>query len=138
MPSTNRTNPCHAFTAAPFLPLAGLARALIPRSVTVALALPIAQGLEAPLAITAAAVLLQGILGANFGPGLMTQFGIKDTIARGLAAAGTAGGLGTASLTSKEPEALPFCALSYALVGIFSTVITSVPAVRNLLIGIVG
>ncbi len=37
-----------------------------------ALALPIAQGLEAPLAITAAAVLLQGILGANFGPGIMT------------------------------------------------------------------
>ncbi|WIA09396.1 hypothetical protein OEZ85_008802 [Tetradesmus obliquus] len=117
---------------------AGLARALVPRSVTVALALPIAQGLEAPLAITAAAVLLQGILGANFGPGLMTKFGIKDTIARGLAAAGTAGGLGTASLTSKEPEALPFCALSYALVGIFSTVIMSVPAVRNIVIGIVG
>jgi len=117
---------------------AGLARALVPRSVTVALALPIAQGLEAPLAITAAAVLLQGILGANFGPGLMTKFGVKDTIARGLAAAGTAGGLGTASLTSKEPEALPFCALSYALVGIFSTVIMSVPAVRDIVIGIVG
>lgn len=117
---------------------AGLARALVPRSVTVALALPIAQGLEAPLAITAAAVLLQGILGANFGPGLMTRFGVKDTIARGLAAAGTAGGLGTASLTSKEPEALPFCALSYALVGIFSTVIMSVPAVRDIVIGIVG
>lgn len=117
---------------------AALARALIPRSVTVALALPIAQGLEAPLAITAAAVLLQGILGANFGPDLMTRFGIKDTIARGLAAAGTAGGLGTASITSKEPEALPFCALSYALVGIFSTVLMSIPAVRGLAIGIVG
>jgi putative effector of murein hydrolase len=110
----------------------------VPRSVTVALALPIAQGLEAPLAITAAAVLLQGILGANFGPGLMTKFGVKDTIARGLAAAGTAGGLGTASLTSKEPEALPFCALSYALVGIFSTVLMSLPAVRGAVIGIVG
>ncbi len=46
----------------------------------------------------------QGILGANFGPSLMSAVGIKDTIARGLAAAGTAGGLGTASLTSKEPE----------------------------------
>ncbi|GBF88340.1 plastidal glycolate glycerate translocator, chloroplastic [Raphidocelis subcapitata] len=115
-----------------------LARALIPRSVTVALALPIAQSLEAPLAITAAAVLLQGILGANFGPGLMTRVGIKDTIARGLAAAATAGGLGTASLTSKEPEALPFCALSYALVGIFSTLIMSLPPVLNFAISIVG
>jgi hypothetical protein len=56
----------------------------------------------------------------------------------GLAAAGTAGGLGTASLTSKEPEALPFCALSYALVGIFSTVIMSIPAVQAAAIAIVG
>ena len=39
---------------------ADLARAVIPRSVTVALALPIANQLDAPLAITAAAVLLQG------------------------------------------------------------------------------
>lgn len=36
-----------------------LARAMLPRSVTVALALPIAVQLEAPAAITAAAVLLQ-------------------------------------------------------------------------------
>ncbi|PNH01016.1 hypothetical protein TSOC_013122, partial [Tetrabaena socialis] len=54
-----------------------LARALIPRSVTVALALPIAAQLDAPLSITAAAVLLQGLLGANFGPNLMSAVGIK-------------------------------------------------------------
>lgn len=50
----------------PFLscPPADLARALIPRSVTVALALPIATQLDAPLSITAAAVLLQGALRA--------------------------------------------------------------------------
>ncbi|KAG2432589.1 hypothetical protein HXX76_008931 [Chlamydomonas incerta] len=68
----------------------------------------------------------------------MTAVGIKDTIARGLAAAGTAGGLGTASLTSKEPEALPFCALSYSLVGILSTFLAATPLVRNALLGIVG
>jgi putative effector of murein hydrolase len=115
-----------------------LSRAIIPRSVTVALALPIATQLDAPLAITAAAVLLQGLLGANFGPDLMTKFGIKDTIARGLAAAATAGGLGTASLTSREPEALPFCALSYSMIGILSTVFASIPFVREALIAIVG
>lgn len=38
--------------------LAALARALIPRSVTVALALPIGAQLDAPAAICAAAVLL--------------------------------------------------------------------------------
>ncbi|KAG2487871.1 hypothetical protein HYH03_013584 [Edaphochlamys debaryana] len=127
-----------AFAAKALMLSPDLARALIPRSVTVALALPIAERLEAPLSITAAAVLLQGLLGANFGPNLMSAVGIKDTIARGLAAAGTAGGLGTASLTSKEPEALPFCALSYSLVGILSTLLAATPAVRAALIGIVG
>lgn len=37
----------------------GLARALLPRSVTMALALPISSSFEAPMAITAAAVLIQ-------------------------------------------------------------------------------
>lgn len=78
------------------------------------------------------------MLGANFGPSIMTALGYKDTIARGLSAAGTAGGLGTASLTSKEPEALPFCALSYSMVGIISTILITIPPVRNLLIAIVG
>ncbi|KXZ50036.1 hypothetical protein GPECTOR_18g188 [Gonium pectorale] len=81
---------------------------------------------------------IAGLLGANFGPNLMSAVGIKDTIARGLAAAGTAGGLGTASLTSKEPEALPFCALSYSLVGILSTFLIAIPAVRQLLMAIVA
>jgi hypothetical protein len=127
-----------AFAARALALPADLSRALIPRSVTVALALPIASQLDAPLAITAAAVLLQGLLGANFGPDLMTRFGIKDTIARGLAAAATAGGLGTASLTSREPEALPFCALSYSMIGILSTVFAAIPQVRGALLAIVG
>ncbi|GFR50813.1 hypothetical protein Agub_g13088 [Astrephomene gubernaculifera] len=127
-----------AFAAKALVLSTDLARALIPRSVTVALALPIAGQLDAPLPITAAAVLLQGLLGANFGPNLLTLAGFKDTIARGLAAAATAGGLGTASLTSKEPEALPFCALSYSLVGILSTVLVAMPPVRQALLGIVG
>ncbi|MEW5316619.1 MAG: hypothetical protein WDW38_007980 [Sanguina aurantia] len=86
-----------------------LSKALITRSVTVALALPIGMQFEAPLSIVAAAVLLQGLLGANFGPQLMTA-----------------------------PEALPFCALAYSMVGIMSTVLAAIPAVRNLLISIVS
>ncbi len=38
----------------------------------------------------------------------------------------------------QEPEALPFCALSYSLVGILSTFLAATPMVRNALIGIVG
>ena len=83
-------------------------------------------------------VCVQGMLGANFGPSLLSALGYRDIIARGLSCAATAGGLGTASLTSKEPEALPFCALSYSMVGILSTVLATIPAVRGMLVGITG
>lgn len=50
----------------------------------------------------------------------------------------SAHGLGTAALSAKEPEALPFCAIAYALTGIFGSLICSVPAVRQSLLAIVG
>ena len=52
--------------------------------------------------------------------------------------AGSAHGLGTAALAAKEPEALPFCALAYALIGIESTVLVSIPAVQAALLAITG
>ena len=54
-----------------------IARALIPRSVTVALALPIASQLDAPLSIAAAGVLCGCLLAANFGPQILTALGYK-------------------------------------------------------------
>uniref|UniRef100_A0A7R9VAA3 LrgB-like protein n=1 Tax=Chlamydomonas euryale TaxID=1486919 RepID=A0A7R9VAA3_9CHLO len=115
-----------------------LSRALLPKCVTVALALPIATQLDAPLSLAAAGVLLNCLLCANFGLTILNAMGVKDTIARGLAMAGVGGGFGTAAIVSREPEALPFCALAYSMVGIFSTVLVTVPAVRALLLGIVG
>lgn len=78
-----------------------LARALVPRSITVALALPIAAQLGAPAPIVAAGVCLTGLLGANFAQALLNRFGFSDPIARGLATAGSAHGLGTAALARK-------------------------------------
>lgn len=40
--------------------------------------------------------------------------------------------------STQEPEALPFCALSYSMVGILSTVLATIPFVRHALISIVG
>ncbi|EIE23379.1 hypothetical protein COCSUDRAFT_15440, partial [Coccomyxa subellipsoidea C-169] len=113
-----------------------LARALVPRSITVALALPIATQLGAPAPIVAAGVCLTGLLGANFAQSLLNRFGFSDPIARGLATAGSAHGLGTAALARNEPEALPFCALAYALIGIISTVLVALPPVARALLAI--
>ena len=50
----------------------------------------------------------------------------------------SAHGLGTAALSAKEPEALPFCAIAYALNGIFGSVLCSIPVVRQSLLALVG
>lgn len=119
-----------------------LTKAIAPRSVTVALALPIASALggtpeTAP--ITAAAVVLTGLLGAAVAQQTLDAFGFKgDPIARGMATAGSAHGLGTAALARDEPEALPFCALAYGLMGIVSTLLVSAKPIADLLIAIAG
>ncbi|GBG76941.1 hypothetical protein CBR_g23155 [Chara braunii] len=116
-----------------------LTRAIIPRCVTVALALPIANLLEGSNAsLTAAAVVLTGLIGANFTQTCMDRFGFRDPISRGMATACSAHGLGTAALSGKEPEALPFCAIAYALTGICSSVLCAVPVVRESLIALAG
>ncbi|CAA6667028.1 unnamed protein product [Spirodela intermedia] len=112
---------------------------ILPRCITVALALSIVSLFEgANASLTAAVVVLTGLVGANFVQAVLDKLGFKDPIARGIATASSAHGLGTAALSAKEPEALPFCAIAYALTGIFGSLLCSVPAVRQSLIAIVG
>lgn len=51
---------------------------------------------------------------------------------------GSAHGLGTAALSAKEPDALPFCALAYALIGVISSVLVSFPVVQQAILAITG
>ncbi|CAK9261328.1 unnamed protein product [Sphagnum jensenii] len=112
---------------------------IVPRCVTVALALPIARLLEGSnISLTAAVVVLTGLVGANFAQTLMNTFGFTDPIARGMATASSSHGLGTAALAAEEPEALPFCAIAYAFTGIFSTLLCTLPPVRSSLLMIAG
>lgn len=112
---------------------------ILPRCITVALALSIVSLFDAANpSLTAAVVVLTGLVGANFAQILLDKLGLDDPIARGMATASSAHGLGTAALSAKEPEALPFCAIAYALTGIFGSLLCSVPAVRQSLLLIVG
>ncbi|KAG5524377.1 hypothetical protein RHGRI_031139 [Rhododendron griersonianum] len=103
--------------------------------------------------LTAAVVVLTGLVGANFVQAMLDKLRFDDPIARGIATASRyvtspqrwqlrfielAHGLGTAALSAKEPEALPFCAIAYALTGIFGSLLCSVPAVRQSLLAVVG
>ena len=89
-----------------------------------------------------AAVALAGVAtGAGYDAALASYLtkgaaGYRDPIARGLATAGAAHGLGTAALARSEPDALPFCALGYALIGVAATVLASLPPVTAALLAI--
>ncbi|KAM0883642.1 hypothetical protein ACQ4PT_031501 [Festuca glaucescens] len=112
---------------------------ILPRCITVALALSIVSFFEgANTSVTAAVVVLTGLIGANFVQAAMDKLGLNDPIARGIGTASSAHGLGTAALSAKEPEALPFCAIAYALTGIFGSLICSSSAVRQSLVFIAG
>lgn len=125
------------FGTAALARLAGVSHAmrlmLIPRQVTVALAIPIAELLGAHVGMAATIVAVTGLFGANVAAQIMTSMGIKDPVTRGLAAGVSAHGLGTAAM-AEETEAFPFAALAMALVGIFSTVLVAAPPVRALLL----
>ncbi|XP_010933398.2 plastidal glycolate/glycerate translocator 1, chloroplastic [Elaeis guineensis] len=111
---------------------------ILPRCITVALALSIVSLFEgANSSLTAAAVVVTGLVGANFVQAVMDKLQLHDPIARGIATASSAHGLGTAALSAKEPEALPFCAIAYALTGIFGSLLCSIPVVRQSLLFIV-
>ncbi|KAG4951646.1 hypothetical protein JHK82_044554 [Glycine max] len=112
---------------------------ILPRCITVALALSIVSLFDgANSSLTAAVVVLTGLVGANFVQATLDKLSFRDPIARGIATASSAHGLGTAALSAKEPEALPFCAIAYALNGIFGSILCSIPAVRQSLLAIVG
>ncbi|KAM7491000.1 hypothetical protein LguiA_033921 [Lonicera macranthoides] len=112
---------------------------ILPRCITVALALSIVSLFEgANSSLTAAVVVLTGLVGANFVQPMLDKLKFDDPIARGIATASSAHGLGTAALSAKEPEALPFCAIAYALTGIFGSLFCSIPAVRQSLLAVIG
>ncbi|KAH0879058.1 hypothetical protein HID58_066452, partial [Brassica napus] len=112
---------------------------ILPRCITVALALSIVSLFEGTnSSLTAAVVVVTGLIGANFVQVVLDKLRLRDPIARGIATASSAHGLGTAALSAKEPEALPFCAIAYALTGIFGSLLCSVPAVRQSLLAVVG
>ena len=62
----------------------------------------------------------------------------EHELERGLATAASAHGLGTAALVGGEPNALPYCALAYALSGIISSVLVAIPVVQVALMSIIG
>jgi putative effector of murein hydrolase len=120
------------------LQLAPIARvSLIPRSITVPLAVAISSMLHGSISLTSTAVAVTGILGTNVNKELLSLLGIYPFVARGIAVGASSHGLGTAAM-AEEPEAFPFAAISMTLVATISTILTSFPIIRRWLLLVAG
>lgn len=80
--------------------LLGLSRVLTatlaPKSVTTPIAMPISERLGGIPSLTAAIVVVTGVIGMAFGPWLLDRLGVRSRIARGAALGTSAHGVGTA------------------------------------------
>jgi len=108
---------------------------LLSRNITSPLAMAIAAILGADASLAVSMVVVTGLIGANFGAGILTLFGIKDSVARGMGIGAAAHGLGTAAFAN-EKDAFPFAAIAMALTASACTVLVSVPSVKKVVLSL--
>jgi predicted murein hydrolase (TIGR00659 family) len=78
-------------------------RSLAPKSVTTPMAMPISEHLGGVPQLTAAIVVLCGVLGMLFGPALLDLLRVRQPLARGLAMGTASHGAGTARALEDGP-----------------------------------
>ncbi|MCF8481395.1 MAG: LrgB family protein [Rhodospirillum sp.] len=99
---------------------------LAPKSVTSPIAMGISESIGGLPRLTAALVILTGILGAIIVTPLMDRLGIRDYQARGFAAGLAAHGIGTARAFQVHPVAGAFAGIGMGLNGLVTTVVVAV------------
>ena len=77
--------------------------AMATKSVTTAIAVPIAEAAGGPAALTAASVVATGVLGALAGGWALDRMGVRDPRARAVALGTTAHAIGTAEVLRRTP-----------------------------------
>lgn len=106
---------------------------LAPKSVTAPIALGISEQIGGIAALTAALVVITGLLGAAFGPWILDRLGITDRRARGLAMGVAAHGIGTARALQSSEEEGAFAGMGMGLNGLATAAI--VPLIIRFLVG---
>lgn len=104
---------------------AELVASMVPKSATTPVALAVSETIGGVPALTAALVILTGILGAVAGPGLLRLLRIRSEIAGGLALGISAHGIGTARALVDSPTAGAFSALAMALSAVITPVLVA-------------
>jgi predicted murein hydrolase (TIGR00659 family) len=95
----------------------------LPKSVTTPIAIEVSRSLHGDPAITAAMVLLTGLLGSVIGPGILRLVRIPHDHAVGAAVGASSHAIGTASLFRSSEVRGSVSSLAMALAGIFTSVL---------------
>ncbi|HLM67512.1 MAG TPA: LrgB family protein [Longimicrobium sp.] len=93
-------------------------RSLAPRAVTTPIAIGIAERVGGLPALSAAVVILSGILGAVIGPPLLRRVGVRSRTAFGLALGAAAHGVGTARAAEEGDVEAASSGLAIGLMGL--------------------
>lgn len=96
---------------------------LAPKSVTTPVAMGIAEQLGGIPALTAALVVLTGLVGAVFGVGLLRLLGFRDPVVIGTALGTAAHGMGTARALQCDPRAGALAGLAMALAAVLTALL---------------
>ncbi len=99
---------------------------LIPKSITTPIAIDVSKTIGGIPALTTAAVIFTGMLGATFNHKLLHLFGIKNDLAAGLAIGASSHGLGTSVCASVSPIQLAIGGVAIALTGISTSILAPI------------
>lgn len=106
-----------------------IARSLLPKSITTAIAMGVTEELGGISAITVAVVILTGVAGAVMATGIFKLFRIKDPVAQGLALGASAHAVGTSK--ALELGELQGAMSSLAIVATGLITVVAAPIVAN-------
>ena len=95
---------------------------LAPKSVTSPIAMLVAEQIGGVAALAAVFVLITGVIGAIFGPALLSLLGVHSPEARGMALGLTAHAVGTSVALQESEECGAFAALAMSLMGVATAV----------------
>lgn len=95
---------------------------MLPKSVTSPIAMLVAEQIGGVAPLAAVFVLITGVIGAIFGPGMLSILGVDNQAARGMALGLTAHAVGTSVALQEGEECGAFAALAMSLMGVATAV----------------
>ncbi|GAA4518573.1 LrgB family protein [Brachybacterium paraconglomeratum] len=102
--------------------------AALPRSVTSPVGLSIAEALQASVPLAVVLTMVSGVLGAAFGPALLTLARVRDERARGFAVGLTSHGIGTSRVLDESSVAGGWSSAAMVLNALVMTIVLPIVA----------